>query len=63
MREQNKKEKVLQMMNLMTINKYIQKMLISKTKKLNLKSQNGLTNELMLLEDFTNLLTLEDSKN
>ena len=62
MLEQNNKEKVLQMMNLFVINKYIQKMLISKTKKLNLQKPNG-DFEVMILEDFANLVSLEDCKN
>jgi hypothetical protein len=63
MREQkDSKEKILKMMNLYAINQYIQKMLISKTKKLTLQKPGG-NFEVVILEDFANLVSLEDSKN
>ena len=58
----SKQENALKLMNLYTINKYIQKMLVSKTEKLSLE-KIGEKVELILLSDLTNLVSLEDSNN
>lgn|GEM_PF-2471367 len=63
MKEQkDSKEKTLQIMNLYAINKYVQKMIVARTKKLTLKSESG-DRELVLLEDFSNIIALDNSRN
>lgn len=62
MPEKLNQENTLKLMNLYTINKYIQKMLVSKTEKINLKRDEGNV-ELALLKDLMNLASLENSKN
>jgi len=63
MQEQENKEKVLQMINLYAVNKYLEKMIVTKTKKLTLKDVDGNDFDLMLLQELTNLTTLEKSSN
>ena len=63
MKEQkDDKKKTLQMINLYAINLYIQKMLVAKTKKLTLRKGEG-DCEMILLEDFSNMISLDNSKN
>lgn len=59
MQEQEKQEKVLQMINLYAINKYIQKMLISKTKRLTLAGRDG-SLEMVMLEELSNIVKLDE---
>lgn len=63
MQEQENKEKVLQMINLYAVNKYLEKMLVTKTKKLTLRKTDGKDFEMVLLEELTNLTALEKSDN
>jgi len=60
--QKDSKEKTLQIMNLYAINKYVQKMIVARTKKLTLKSESG-DRELVLLEDFSNIIALDNSRN
>ncbi len=62
MQEQEKQEKVLQLINLFAVNKFAEKMLASKTKKVKLAKQDG-PFEFLLLEDLANLASLENSNN
>jgi len=59
MQEQEKQEKVLQMINLYAINKYIQKMLVSKTKRLTLAGRDG-SCEMIMLEELSNIVKLDE---
>jgi len=60
MQNQEKQEKVMKIINLYTINKYIQKMVASKTKKLTLQASDC-SLDVMLLEDLKSLASLEDN--
>lgn len=51
------------MINLYAVNKYLEKMIVTKTKKLTLKDVDGNDFDLMLLQELTNLTTLEKSSN
>lgn len=62
MPEKLNQENALKLMNLYTINAYIQKMLVSKTDKICL-SKSGEKIELTLLKDFSNLVSLKESSN
>jgi hypothetical protein len=62
MQEQENKEKVLQLINIYAVNKYLEKMLVSKTKKLTL-SREGKNSDIIMLEELSNLISLETSKN
>jgi len=62
MQEQENKEKVFQLINIYAVNKYIEKMLVSKTKKLTL-SREGKASDIIMLEELSNLISLETSKN
>jgi hypothetical protein len=63
MQEQEKQEKILQLINLHAINKFVQKMNASKTKNVTLQGRSG-DIEMSLLDNMGSLISLDDfSKN
>jgi hypothetical protein len=64
MQEQlNNQENSLRLMNLYSINKYIQKLLVSKSKKMVLVNGTSESVDLMVLDDLSKLVSLGNSSN